>query len=328
MSGPAPDSCQTEDDEPPPKASAVRFFLLPLLVVGTALLIFLVFNFMTFDRRSPAEYLQEVKGGGPNRRWQAAFELSRSIGRIPPGPERNALAAETLRTFETLSRNRPEDVPVRRYLVLVLGKLADPAAVPALLSAAKDPDPETRLYAVWALGVLADGRALETVLETSLSQDPGARKMAAYVLGRLGRKEAVPRLMVLLEDSATDVRWNAAIALASLGDSSGLPVLHTMIDRASLARLTLTGDQVEAAMVNALKALALLRDPASLPPIRKIAESDPNLRVREAARRAVEAVGRRHSLREWRPRESKPEPEEPESVGAWHVERPGAVLVG
>ena len=296
-SGPAPDSRETEDDEPPPKASAARFFLLPLLVVGTALLIFLVFNFMTFDRRSPAEYLQEVRGGGPNRRWQAAFELSRSIGRIPPGPERDALAAETLRTFGTLSRNRPEDATVRRYLVLVLGKLADPAAVPVLLTAAKDPDAETRLYAVWALGVLADPRALETVLESSQSEDAGARKMAAYVLGRLGRKEAIPRLRVLLEDSATDVRWNAAIALASLGDPSGLPVLRAMIDRASLARLSLTGDQVEAAMINALKALALLRDPESLPLIQRISQNDPNLRVRDAARQALEAYGRQ-SLRE------------------------------
>ena len=314
--GPAPDPLQTaEDDEPPPKPSAARFFLLPLLVVGTALLIFLVFNYMTFDRRSPAEYLQEVRGGGPNQRWQAAFELSRSIARIPPGPERDALAAETLRTFETLSRDRPEDVRVRRYLVLVLGKLADPAAVPALLTAAKDPDPETRLYAVWALGALADPRSLETVLESSQSEDAGVRKMAAYVLGRLGRKEALPRLLVLLEDSATDVRWNAAIALASLGNPSGLPVLHSMIDRSSLARLSLTGDQVEAAMVNALKALALLRNPESLPLIQKLAQNDPNLRVREAARRAVDAYGGRQSLRE------SPRP-------AGSIETPATVLVG
>ena len=295
-SGPVPDSRETPDDEPPPKGSAARFFLLPLLVVGTALLIFLVFNFMTFDRRSPAEYLQEVKGGGPNRRWQAAFELSRSIGRIPPGPERDALAAETLRIFETLSRSRPEDVTVRRYLVLVLGKLADPAAVPALLAAAKDPDPETRLYAVWALGALADPRALETVLESSQSEDAGVRKMAAYVLGRLGRREAIPRLLVLLEDPVTDVRWNAAIALASLKDPSGLPVLHAMIDRASLARLSLTGDQVEAAMINALKALALLCNPESIPQIQRIEKSDPNLRVRDGARRALEACAGRNAL--------------------------------
>jgi HEAT repeat protein len=279
-----------EEDEPPPKASAVRFFLLPLLVVGTAVLIFLVFNLMTFDRRSPAEYLQEVRGGGPNRRWQAAFELSREVSRIAPGPERDALAAETLRVFQGLSRSRPEDVPVRRYLVLVLGRLQNRTAVPVLLASAKDPDSETRLYSIWALGVLADPRALGTVLESSESEDAGARKMAAYVLGRLGERQAVPRLKVLLEDSVADVRWNAAIALASLGDRTGLPVLRSMIDRASLARLALTSDQMEAAMVNALKALSLLRDAESLPLIEKVGRDDPNLRVREAARHAAEAT--------------------------------------
>ncbi len=302
-----------EEDEQPPKASAVRFFLLPLLVVATAVLIFLVFNLMTFDRRSPAEYLQEVKGGGPNRRWQAAFELSREVSRIAPGRERDALAAETLRVFQGLSRSRPEDVPVRRYLVLVLGKLGDRAAVPVLLASAKDPDSETRLYSIWALGVLADPRALGTVLESSESEDPGARKMAAYVLGRLGERQAVPRLKVLLEDSVADVRWNAAIALATLGDRTGLPVLRSMIDRASLARLALTGDQTEAAMVNALKALSLLRDAESLPSIEKISRDDPNLRVREAARRAAEAT-----------RGSAPAPAGSSSM---NVERRAAVLV-
>jgi HEAT repeat protein len=302
-----------EEDEPPPRASAVRFFLLPLLVVGAAVAIFLVFNLMTFDRRSPAEYLQEVRGGGPNRRWQAAFELSREVSRIAPGPERDALAAETLRIFQGLSRSRPEDVPVRRYLVLVLGKLGDRAAVPVLLDSAKDPDSETRLYSVWALGVLADPRALPTVLESSESEDPGARKMAAYVLGRLGQPQAVPRLKVLLEDSVADVRWNAAIALATLGDRTGLPVLRSMIDRASLARLALTSDQTEAAMVNALKALSLLRDRESLPQIEKIGKDDPNLRVREAARRAAQ--------------ESRGAAPTPRGSSSMNVERRAAVLV-
>ena len=42
-----------------------RFFLLPLLVVGAAVGVFLVFNLMTFERRSPRDYLQEVRGGPP-----------------------------------------------------------------------------------------------------------------------------------------------------------------------------------------------------------------------------------------------------------------------
>lgn len=295
--GPDPEA-DLEEAEPPRGGSVARLFLLPLMVVGAAVAIFLVFNLMTFERRSPADYLQEVRGGGANRRWQAAFELSRSIGRIPPGPERNALAEETLRVFQGFSARRPEDVPVRRYLVLVLGKLQEKSAVPVLREAARDADPETRLYAVWALGMLGDRGALESVVESSLSEDPGARKMAAYVLGKLGDIRAIPRLRVLLEDRVADVRWNAAIALASLGDRSGVDVLRSMIDRSALARQAgLTSEQSEVAMVNALKALALLKDTASVGLIERVAREDPNLRVREAARQTLEATRGRSSRR-------------------------------
>ncbi|HEU5249899.1 MAG TPA: HEAT repeat domain-containing protein [Thermoanaerobaculia bacterium] len=284
-----------EDEEVSPRSPAtrlvVRFFVLPLLVVGTAVGIFLVFSLMTFERRSLRDYLAEVRGGSAGRRWQAAFELSRRIGSIKPGPERDAIAAESLRLFQTLSPERDEDVRVRRYLVLVLGKLGDRSAVPAILGAVKDPDPETRLYAVWAVGMLGDPRGFDAVLEVSRDEDPGMRKMAAYVMGKLGDRRAVERLKVLLEDRVPDVRWNAAIALASLGDGSGITVLRSMIDREALGRQAqLSSDQAEAAIVNALKAFALLRDEGSLPLLEKVAREDPNLRVRDAARRAIDAT--------------------------------------
>jgi HEAT repeat protein len=265
-----------------------RFFLLPLLVVVAAVGIFLVFNLMTFERRSPRDYLQEVRGGAANRRWQAAFELSRSLGNLAP-EERTSLTAETLRIFESLSPGRPDDVPVRRYLVLVLGRLGEPEAVPALLTAVKDPDPDTRLYAIWALGKIGDPAGFDAVLDASQSEDAGVRKMAAYVLGQLGDPRAIPRLQVLAEDRVADVRWNSAIALAELKDPSGLPVLRSMIDRSALARQAqLSSDQEEAAMINALKALSLLRDAESLPQLEKLSREDPNLRVREAARKTLE----------------------------------------
>jgi HEAT repeat protein len=270
-----------------------RFFLLPLLVVLAAVGIFLVFNLMTFERRTPRDYLREVRGGTANRRWQAAFELSRSLGNLPP-EERAELNAETLRVFEGLSSRRPEDVLVRRYLVLVLGRLGEKSAVPVLLQSAKDADPDTRLYSVWALGKIGDPAGFEAVLASSESDDAGARKMAAYVLGQLGDRRAIPRLKVLAEDRVADVRWNAAIALAGFGDRTGLPVLRSMIDREALARqATMSSDQIEAAMINALKALARLRDPDTLPMIDKLAREDPNLRVRDAARKASEVSKRR-----------------------------------
>lgn len=293
--GPPPED-HLDDEEPAPRSPAarlvVRFFLLPLLVVGTAVGIFLVFSLMTFERRSPRDYLAEVRGGSAGRRWQAAFELSRRIGSIKPGPERDVIAAESLRLFRTLSPEREEDVRVRRYLVLALGKLGDRSAVPAILDAARDPDPETRLYAVWSLGMLGDPRGFDAVLEASRAEDSGMRKMAAYVMGKLGDRRAVDRLKVLLEDRVPDVRWNAAIALASLGDGSGITVLRSMVDRETLGRQAqLSSDQAEAAIVNALKAFALLRDEGSLPLLQKVAREDPNLRVRDAARRAIDATG-------------------------------------
>jgi HEAT repeat protein len=182
-------------------------------------------------------------------------------------------------------------VKVRRYLVLVLGKLQDRAALPELLASAKDPDPETRLYSVWALGMLGDPSAFDTVLESSSSDDAGARKMAAYVLGKLADRRAIPWLRVLLGDPVDDVRWNAAIALASLHDDSGLDVLRGMLDRRATAReAKMSSDQSEVAMVSALQALAILKDPASVPLVERLAREDPNLRVREAARKTLEAT--------------------------------------
>jgi HEAT repeat protein len=308
------DSDETEGTVTRGGGTVARFFLLPLAVVGAAVLIFLAFSLITFERRSPADYLQEVRGGTANRRWQAAFELSREVSRISPGPEREALGAETLRIFEGLSGKRAEDVRVRRYLVLVLGRLQSRSAVPQLIAATRDPDPETRLYSVWALGMIGDRSALDAVVESSLSDDAGARKMAAYVLGRLGDPRAVPRLRVLLEDSVPDVRWNAAISLASLGDSAGLSVLRSVIDRDSLSRqASLSADQSEVAITGALKAIEMLRDKESLPLLEKAAREDPNLRVRAAARTAIDAI-----------RSGRPAPERPLSM---NVERPESVLV-
>ena len=49
---PTPDDEFTEEPRSPGKLLA-RFFLLPLVVVAAAVGIFLVFNYMTFERRTP-----------------------------------------------------------------------------------------------------------------------------------------------------------------------------------------------------------------------------------------------------------------------------------
>jgi HEAT repeat protein len=275
-----------------PGRAVVQFFLVPLLVVAVCVGVFFLFSLLTFEHKTPADYLADVRGGAANQRWQSAFELSRAVSRIPPGPERQKLAAQTLEVFERLRADRPEDRDVKRYLALVLGRLGDPGAVPALERSAGDPDPLVRLYSVWALGMLGDRNAVPLIVAGSETEDAGARKMAAYVLGKLGDPRAVPRLTAMTADHAADVRWNAAIALAELHDAAGREVLHSMLDRASLTRQAdgLSAAQAEEAMISAAKAEAMIGDRDALAPLGRLSESDPSLKVRDAAREAARAI--------------------------------------
>jgi len=283
---------------PGPGRAVVQFFLVPLLVVAVCVGVFFLFSLLTFEHKSPSDYLADVKGGAANQRWQSAFELSRAVSRIPAGPARTKLAAETLEVFERLRADRPDDRDVKRYLALVLGRLGDPSAVPALERSARDVDPLVRLYSVWALGMLGDRAAVPMILADSESEDAGARKMAAYVLGKLGDRRAIPRLAAMTADHAADVRWNAAIALAELHDPAGNEVLHSMLDRASLARQseTLRPSQAEEAIVSAIKAAAMVPDRSALPPLHRLMESDSSLKVRDAARQAIRSLEGKVSL--------------------------------
>ena len=97
-----------------------------------------------------------------------------------------------------------------------------------------------------------------------------------------------------------DVAWNAALSLARRGDRSGLPLLLRMLDRAYLDGLrradesgrprVLTEEQKEEAIRNALRSVVLLRDTDHLDALRALRDSDPNLRVRQAAFESIDAL--------------------------------------
>ncbi len=59
---------------------SVQFFLIPLAVVAVVVAIYGGFRMMVADERSPEEYLDDVRTGGRDRRWPAAYELARIMG--------------------------------------------------------------------------------------------------------------------------------------------------------------------------------------------------------------------------------------------------------
>ncbi len=264
----------------------VQFFLVPAVVVAACVSVFFFFAWLVSDEKTGVDYLREIRMGSANRRWQAAFELSKIINMDTEKRRMEGLVPEMIAAFEDAVDDDPR---VRHYLALSLGHLGDRAASPTLIAALDDPDSTTRLYASWALGNFGDPSAVEPLLGKFRDDDPGVRKMAVYAAGALGDPRAIPALQVALGDSDRDVTWNAAVALAQLGDHSGESQLLLMLDREYLDGLT---DIDEArrllAMQSAIQAAALVASESLDARLRDIAASDPNLAMRKLALAALE----------------------------------------
>jgi HEAT repeat protein len=278
-------------------ALAVQFFLIPLAVVGIAVLVFVGFRSLVADQRSADSYLGEIRYGGWYRQWPAAYELSQLM--LDPRVRADrTLGPELVKAFEEAKGFDPR---VRRYLALAIGRLDPPLppdAVAALTSALGDGDSEARISAIWALGSSGDQSVVPTLQPLYESSDAGIRKMVVYALGALPGDAQRVTLRSALQDQAPDVRWNAAVALARHGDSDGVPILKQMIDRSYVEQIVKrevdqAGDQdpIADVMISGLRAAATLKDSSLRPSIEELSQQDSSLRVRQAALEALRAMG-------------------------------------
>jgi HEAT repeat protein len=268
----------------------LQFFLFPMAIVAACVAVFLVFGLVANEGKGARAYLDEVRRGGANRRWQAAFELSKVLqsGKDPALAD-PAFVGEVLSVYEAAGNDDPR---VRRYLTLALGRLRDRRAVPVLARVARGEgsvDADTQVYAVLALGSIGDASALPDLLPLASSPDAGLRKAVAHALGALPSEQSRAALVTALQDPVEDVRWNASLALARRGDAAAAPVLLSMMDRAHLRQVPgLTEQQRDEAMLEAIRVSPVVPDPALRPVLTRLREGDPSLQVREAAARALE----------------------------------------
>src|SRR6185295_12173952 len=80
-------------------ALAVQFFLIPLAVVGVTVLLYFGFRSLVADDRKAEDYIAELRTGGTNRRWPAAYELSRLMA-DPKVRGDQTVAAALVKAFE------------------------------------------------------------------------------------------------------------------------------------------------------------------------------------------------------------------------------------
>ena len=292
------------EKEPSPRVSpltaapalAVQFFLIPLAVVGMVVLVYGGFRMLLSSERTPQELLSDVRVGGRERRWPAAYELSRLLSDPETETQFPDLGTDIVQAF---SQSDGDDPRVRRYLALAVGRLNNPpaTAVGELLASLEDPDTETRISVIWALAALGDASTVDEIAQLYQSDDSGVRKMAVYALGILSPDGRDATLRTALEDSVADVQWNAAVALARHGSREGMVVIGRMLDRGYVERMvtrTPTSDAnidpVSEVIVSGLQAAAALGASELRSSIEALSKSDVNLRVREVALKALDVL--------------------------------------
>ncbi|HYC88435.1 MAG TPA: HEAT repeat domain-containing protein [Thermoanaerobaculia bacterium] len=287
----SPDTAHSTDiPKESPRTILFQFVVFPLGIVAIAVGIFFLFGRIASDEQTIPDYLHEVKSGGRRERWQAAYQLSQliNVGEAKKYPN---LVDDVGKVY---SDAKTDDPRIRQYLSMVLGNLGDRRATPLLIDGLSDPAPETRIYAALALGRLHDPAAVPPLLKVFQSDERDVRKAAAYALGELGDMRALPALGTALQDPIADVRYNAAIALARLGDKRSIGVLREMLDRSRLDKVQgMRPDQKDETILAAIPAVKKIAPEEAQRLLGPLAQSDPSLQVRSAAKEALSGVRQR-----------------------------------
>jgi HEAT repeat protein len=156
--------------------------------------------------------IAELRGGTPSSSTLAAKLLGELGDRTATLPLVAAL------------ENDATGGPMAQAALEALIRLADPAAVPALVRAAESPTVEIRRAAFAALAAGADPRG-EAVLEAGLADPDGqVRVLAARLAEAIDAQAAAPALAARLSDADPTVRAAAATALARVADRAHHPL--------------------------------------------------------------------------------------------------------
>ncbi len=267
-----------------PRSVLFQFVIFPLGIVLVAVGIFFLFGKLATEEHTIPDYLNTIRSGSSHERWQAAYQLSKSLKRGEASRYPN-LEQEVASIYV---QSKTDDPRIRRYLSMVLGTLGDRRATPLLLDGLNDRDPDNRIYVLMALGELKDPISIPHIVETTRESDKDVRKTAYFTLGEIGNPYGVPALVGGLSDDVAEVRWNAAISLSRFNDRRALPVLREMLDRSRLAQVRdLREDQKEDVIIMAMAPYARLAGADARADLQRIAATDPSLGVRAEAKSAL-----------------------------------------
>ncbi len=208
----------------------------------------------------------------PDARVRA--EAAKALGFIKDGRAASALAKLL----------RDPDANVRFYAAYALGEIRDPKTKTALLAALRDPAWRVRDQAAWALRGLRDP-SLAAPLAAELKKKDADADYILWLLRQLGGEQAVAALAGLLQSKDESVRLRAVEGLAEFKSKAAVPAL--------IAALRDASPEVR---LRAVEGLLDLRDERAKAPLKALAASERDPRVRAAAQAAARALSMRPDL--------------------------------
>lgn len=237
--------------EPPSARFIVQLFLIPALIVGAVIGVYLLFGRLATGELDWRQQVDNVRSQNPHVRWRGALSLAQMLDadahlgtgaddqRIAENPEVASALTELFAETRGIERRDEQTQAHIEFLAKALGRLDAPETVfPALLDAVNSEQDElVRKHSLTALAMIA-GRALERgeplgsasivapIVAVSQSSNPLDRHQAAFILGLLSSPEATHRLEVLLQDGDLMTRANAAVGLARHQNPAGMPVFE------------------------------------------------------------------------------------------------------
>jgi len=263
--------------EPPSAGFIVQLFVIPAVVVGVVVVVWLLFGKLAGGERDAMEYVRLLRS--PRAHWRTAYELASLIQNDPKLAKDQKLLGELCDLLDH-DLDKEESPELTRYVALTLGAFQ---TLDARSQSGREIDPlaslERALAPKQSLGVrtaaavslakqaarlngrLDDPRVVRALSVASEDENPELRQMAVFALGFLGGSESVQRLREKLSDDDPYVRYNAAIALGRRGDPEARTVFREMLSSADLTqRISIRSQtekhhKIEAIELEALRAL-------------------------------------------------------------------------